>query len=90
MLLARHQQQNAEGQLRWLDLMAGCGIRGLRWGLEAVPARAERVELWVNDGDPDRLPCMESNLSALPMPVRIGLCCDLSRARARVEAFTVG
>ena len=71
MLLARHQQQNAEGQLRWLDLMAGCGIRGLRWGLEAVPARAERVELWVNDGDPDRLPCLESNLSGLPMPVRI-------------------
>ena len=70
-LLARHQQQNAEGQLRWLDLMAGCGIRGLRWGLEAVPVRTERVELWVNDGDPDRLPCLESNLSGLPMPVRI-------------------
>ena len=71
MLLARHQQRNVEGQLRWLDLMAGCGIRSLRWGLEAVQARSERVELWVNDGDPDRLPCLENNLSDLPSPVRI-------------------
>ena len=71
MLLARHQLQCAAGQLRWLDLMAGCGIRSLRWGLEAVQAGSDRVELWVNDGDPDRLPCLKSNLSALPMPARL-------------------
>merc|ERR1712091_491913 len=51
--------------------MAGCGIRSLRWGLEALLERPERVELWVNDGDPDRLPCLNSNLSALPRPARV-------------------
>ena len=35
-LLARHQSIHATGPLRWLDLMAGCGIRALRWGLEAL------------------------------------------------------
>jgi tRNA (guanine26-N2/guanine27-N2)-dimethyltransferase len=70
-LLARHQHRHAQGQLRWLDLMAGCGIRSLRWGLEALQERPERVELWVNDGDPDRLPCLNSNLSALPRPARV-------------------
>jgi tRNA (guanine26-N2/guanine27-N2)-dimethyltransferase len=50
----------ARGPLRVLDAMAGCGIRALRYGLEA---RAEAV--WANDADPDRLPLLERNLSGL-------------------------
>ncbi len=40
--------------------MAGCGIRALRYGLEAGAA-----ELWANDADPDRLPLLEGNLAPL-------------------------
>ena len=37
-LLAAQQvhDRGAGQQLRWLDLMSGCGIRALRWGLEAA------------------------------------------------------
>ncbi len=47
-----------------LDLMAGCGIRSLRWGLEAQTA-----SIWANDADPDRLPLLEHNLAQLPAEV---------------------
>jgi tRNA (guanine26-N2/guanine27-N2)-dimethyltransferase len=43
--------------LRVLDLMAGCGLRSLRYGQEA-----QACSLWVNDADPDRLPLLETNL----------------------------
>lgn len=46
--------------LRVLDLMAGCGLRSLRYGLEA-----QARSLWVNDADPDRLPLLHSNLAVL-------------------------
>ena len=62
-LLARRPPGD-DGQ-RWLDLMAGCGIRALRWGLEALPEVGSGVELWVNDADPDRLPLLKSNLAVL-------------------------
>ncbi len=52
------------GPLRVLDAMAGCGIRALRYGLEAGA-----VEVWANDADPDRLPLLERNLRQLPAPV---------------------
>ena len=55
-LLARTLPQ----PLEVLDLMAGCGIRGLRYGLEAG---AHGV--WVNDGDGDRLPLLQANLAPL-------------------------
>lgn len=48
------------GPLRVLDLMAGCGIRSLRYGLEAGAG-----EVWANDADADRLPLLRANLSAL-------------------------
>jgi tRNA (guanine26-N2/guanine27-N2)-dimethyltransferase len=51
--------------LRLLDLMAGCGIRSLRCGLEAGAA-----EIWANDADPDRLPLLEANLAQLPQAVQ--------------------
>jgi tRNA (guanine26-N2/guanine27-N2)-dimethyltransferase len=50
----------AQGPLRVLDAMAGCGIRGLRYCLESG---AEA--LWANDADPDRLPWLEANLAGL-------------------------
>lgn len=46
--------------LRVLDLMAGCGLRSLRYGLEAQ-ARL----LVVNDADPERLPLLRANLAEL-------------------------
>ena len=51
--------------LRWLDLMAGCGIRALRWGLEASGASRQPVELWVNDADQKREPLLAANLEPL-------------------------
>lgn len=50
-----------------LDAMAGCGIRALRYGLEAL-AGAPAAELWVNDADPDRLPLLQRNLAPLASP----------------------
>ena len=47
-LLARSLK--AQGRLRVLDLMAGCGIRALRYGLESG---AEQV--WANDADPEQI-----------------------------------
>jgi tRNA (guanine26-N2/guanine27-N2)-dimethyltransferase len=57
-LLARSLDRR--GSLRVLDLMAGCGLRSLRYGLEAE-ARA----IWANDADPLRLPLLRANLAAL-------------------------
>jgi tRNA (guanine26-N2/guanine27-N2)-dimethyltransferase len=54
----------AGGTLRVLDAMAGCGIRALRYGLEAGA-----TEVWANDADPDRMPLLERNLSRLPAGV---------------------
>ena len=46
--------------VRVLDLMAGCGIRSLRYGLEgSVQA------VWANDADGDRLPLLQANLAPL-------------------------
>ena len=66
-LLAWHQAHVQEGEhpLRWLDLMAGCGIRALRWALEAAPSCRCTPDLWVNDADPDRLPLLKTNLAEI-------------------------
>lgn len=61
----------ASGPLRVLDAMAGCGIRALRYRLEAG---AEAV--WANDADPDRLPLLERNLAGVS-----GLCCSARTAQ---------
>ena len=55
----------AAGPLRVLDAMAGCGIRALRYGLEAG---AQAV--WANDADPERLPLLQINLA----PLAAGAC----------------
>lgn len=54
----------AEGPVRVLDGMAGCGIRALRYGLEGGATL-----VWANDADPDRLPLLERNLAGLPLAV---------------------
>ncbi|MFL0731075.1 MAG: N2,N2-dimethylguanosine tRNA methyltransferase, partial [Prochlorococcus sp.] len=73
-LFASFQQQRrgkSSLALRWLDLMAGCGIRALRWGLEAVDSpvlhSVQRLspELWVNDADVDRAVLLARNLDPL-------------------------
>ena len=68
-LLARQlcQQQEPPARLRVLDLMAGCGIRALRYGLEAAA-----TEVWANDADPDRLPALRANLAVLEERCSVG------------------
>ena len=57
-LLTRWLTRERPGRV--LDLMAGCGIRALRYGLEG---RAQ--EVWANDADGDRLPLLKQNLQPL-------------------------
>ena len=68
MLLGRHLA--TLGPLRVLDLMAGCGIRALRYGQEAAAG-----SVWANDADPDRLPLLQANLALLRLrpvaPLRV-------------------
>ncbi len=47
------------GHLRVLEGMAGCGVRSLRYALEAA---ADFV--WANDADPDLKPVLDDNLTA--------------------------
>ena len=54
------QQKGDAEPLAVLDGLAGCGIRALRYGLEA-----HATEIWANDADPDRLRLLQGNLSAL-------------------------
>ncbi len=56
------------GPLALLEPMAGCGIRSLRYGLEAGA-----TALWANDADPQRLPLLQANLAPLlqDIPVRL-------------------
>jgi tRNA (guanine26-N2/guanine27-N2)-dimethyltransferase len=66
-LLAAQQARDRgdQQQLRWLDLMSGCGVRALRWGLEA--AAGCRIPPWIhaNDADPDRLAVLQANCEPL-------------------------
>ena len=59
-----------------LDLMAGCGIRALRYGLEAGAQR-----LWANDADADRLAWLRRNLAPLAAEAASG-------PRPRITACT--
>ena len=64
---------SGERPLRWLDLMAGCGIRSLRWGLEARGASHQAVDLWVNDADQERASLLSANLEPLQSCDGVGL-----------------
>lgn len=61
---ARPDLASASEPVAVLDAMAGCGIRALRYGLEAL-VHAPGALVWVNDADPDRLPLLQRNLAAL-------------------------
>ncbi|MGB1776247.1 MAG: N2,N2-dimethylguanosine tRNA methyltransferase [Synechococcus sp.] len=90
MLLACDQARRSQRRLDWLDLMAGCGVRALRWGQEAAVMAAVAPRLWVNDGDPQRLPWLEANLAPLSTA---GLTPQLSARSAEAflaEAFLAG
>ncbi len=70
--------------------MAGCGIRSLRWGLEAAKACSSPLEIAVNDADLDRFDDLQANLAALE---RSGINLQLTHqpaevvlAQSRVEA----
>ena len=66
LLAAQQACDRGDGQqLRWLDLMSGCGVRALRWGLEA--AAGCRLPPWIhaNDADPDRLAVLQANCRPL-------------------------
>jgi len=58
-LLAAAVYRQHQGQLRVLDAMAGCGVRSLRYLLEAA---ADFV--WVNEGNPDLQALVTHNLMA--------------------------
>jgi len=77
-LLAR--QLAAQGPLRVLDAMAGCGIRALRYGLEAGAAA-----VWANDADPERLPLLQANLAGLA-----GERCDVTTSSATAQQLLAG
>ncbi|EDY37855.1 N2,N2-dimethylguanosine tRNA methyltransferase [Cyanobium sp. PCC 7001] len=56
----------ASAERRVLDLMAGCGVRSLRYGLEGGA-----TAVWANDADPERLLLLQRNLAALPAAVTV-------------------
>lgn len=64
MLLARVLAR--QGGLRVLDLMAGCGIRSLRYGLEGGA-----TQVWANDADGERLAVLAANLAAMPAGIAL-------------------
>ncbi|MGD1859025.1 MAG: tRNA (guanine-N1)-methyltransferase [Leptolyngbyaceae cyanobacterium] len=57
-VLAAAIEQQQRGQLRVLDAMSGCGVRSLRYALEA---KADMV--WANEGNPDLHDLISQNLS---------------------------
>jgi tRNA (guanine26-N2/guanine27-N2)-dimethyltransferase len=59
-LAASHYRQ-CQGRLRVLDAMTGCGVRPLRYVLEAA---ADWV--WANEANPDLAAILAHNLGALP------------------------
>lgn len=67
-LLAAAVYRAETGRLRVLETMAGCGIRALRYSLEAG---ADFV--WTNDANPDLAPLLQANLSHNLTPDRYRL-----------------
>ncbi|HIK44988.1 MAG TPA: tRNA (guanine-N1)-methyltransferase [Leptolyngbyaceae cyanobacterium M65_K2018_010] len=60
-VLAAAEYRQRQGQLRVLDAMTGCGVRPLRYILEA---KADWV--WANEGNPDLAATLTANLAELP------------------------
>jgi tRNA (guanine26-N2/guanine27-N2)-dimethyltransferase len=77
-VLAAAVYRQRHGSLRVLDAMTGCGVRPLRYGLEAG---ADFV--WANEGNPDLAATLRQNLAALPAPT-----CRLTHEDAHQIFFT--
>jgi tRNA (guanine26-N2/guanine27-N2)-dimethyltransferase len=60
-VLAAVEYKAQQGELRVLETMSGCGVRSLRYGLEA-----QADWLWVNDGNSELATLLETNLKLLP------------------------
>lgn len=60
-VLAAFRYRERQGRLRVLDAMTGCGVRALRYALEA---KADWV--WANEANPDLGEILGQNLAALP------------------------
>lgn len=60
-VLAATVYRQQTGQLRVLDAMSGCGVRALRYSLEAG---ADWI--WANEANPDLATLLTNNLAALP------------------------
>ena len=66
-ILAAVLEKQRLAQLRILDAMTGCGVRPLRYCLEAG---ADQV--WANEANPDLAPLLQRNLQPwLPEPVKL-------------------
>ncbi|MGG6238241.1 tRNA (guanine-N1)-methyltransferase [Nodosilinea sp. AN01ver1] len=77
-ILAATVYRQRHGQLRVLDAMTGCGVRPLRYGLEA-----EADWVWANEGNPDLANILSQNLAALPANT-----CRLTHQDANQVFFT--
>jgi tRNA (guanine26-N2/guanine27-N2)-dimethyltransferase len=60
-VLAASLEKADRPSLRVLDVMTGCGIRALRYALEA-----DADFVWANDGNPEVGPVLAANLAVLP------------------------
>ncbi|HSM81150.1 MAG TPA: tRNA (guanine-N1)-methyltransferase [Nodosilinea sp.] len=60
-VLAASVYRQRHGRLRVLDAMSGCGVRPLRYALEA-----QADWIWVNEGNPDLAATLAENLAVLP------------------------
>lgn len=60
-VLVAHTYRQKRGSLRILDAMTGCGVRPLRYGLEA---KADFI--WANEANPELADTLRQNLAILP------------------------
>ncbi|MGF1570859.1 MAG: tRNA (guanine-N1)-methyltransferase [Nodosilinea sp.] len=68
-------QRQRQGKLRVLDAMSGCGVRSLRYALEA------QVDwVWANEANPDLAQTLAQNLAALPANTYRMTCQDANQA----------
>jgi tRNA (guanine26-N2/guanine27-N2)-dimethyltransferase len=80
-LAALHYRQH-QGSLQVLDGMAGCGVRSLRYALEAG---ADWV--WANDANPELKPTLVQNLTMGLRPEQFRVTCESSQ---RVLSTCIG
>lgn len=60
-VLAAKVYRQQQGHLTVLDAMGGCGVRSLRYGVEA-----DADWVWANESNPDHGPLLRQNLQVLP------------------------